>query len=335
MTRLTRRITNRVYAIIVERILCNSDTEMIKEFYEAIEKRAEQIEQIKRYHQMTLLDKWWMDEEIRDTWLVAKWVEKKIAELEVKIDPEEMELGVKLLGHAAITGGCIVELIKKGKPGCGAALVRPLNEAIENAGIILWCMAREDKLLEKWRQDRFNFVTFDPTQKINAKDYIKKMGENEDLRIWHERKAEWKGQLDNWTHSGVAQAYRLKNKGGKWAHTFSPPLIVEILQWVRTAVVFAMSLHPVICLGKNVTGKHPLEEMFETIGKRVTTWKDYQTRLHQVSLKSGIVIKEQYPKIDLSTEGINVAKRRLKTLGRTKLPNITVAPGEVLRIERL
>ena len=58
MTRLTRRIINRVYAIIVERILYNSDTEMIKEFYEAIEKRAEQIEQIKRYHQMTLLDKW-------------------------------------------------------------------------------------------------------------------------------------------------------------------------------------------------------------------------------------------------------------------------------------
>ena len=46
-----------------------------------------------RHHQMILLDKWWMDEEIRDTWRVAKWVEKKTAELEVKIDPEEMELG--------------------------------------------------------------------------------------------------------------------------------------------------------------------------------------------------------------------------------------------------
>ena len=167
---------------MVERIFYNSDTEMINKFYEAIEKRAEQIEQINRYHQMTLLDKWWMEEEIRDTWCVVKWIEKKTAELEVEIDPEEMELGVKLLGHAAITGGCIVELIKKRKPGCAAALVRPLNEAIENAGIILWFMDKEDKLLEKWRQSKFNFVTFDPTQKINVKDYIKRMRKNEHLK---------------------------------------------------------------------------------------------------------------------------------------------------------
>lgn len=278
---------------------------------------------------MSLLDKWWMDEEIKDTWRVAKWVENKTAELEVKIDPEEMELGLKLLGHAAITGRCIVELIKEGKPGCGAALVRPLNESIENAGIILWCMGREDKLLKKWRQSKFNFVTFDPVQKINVKDYIKEMERDEGLRAWRQSKDSWKGQLDNWAHSGVSQAYRLENRDGKWMHTFSPPLILEITQWVRTAVLFAMAFHPVISLLKNVTGEHPLEEASKNIQERVTTWKDYQVRL-----TSGITGKGQSMKISLSTEEIKTAMKRLKTLKRTKLPNISVTPGEVLRIKQ-
>ena len=194
-------------------------------------------------------------------------------------------------------------------------------------------MDREDKLLEKWRQSRFNFVTFDPTQKINVKDYIKEMRENEALRTWNERKAIWKGQLDNWTHSGVAQAYRLENKGGKWTHTFSPPLIVEMIQWVRTAMVFAMMFHPVISLLEKATGKHPLEETFENIEKRVMIWKDYQERL-----TSGIASKEQLMKIGLSglsKEEINATKKRLRTLRRTKLPNISTAPGEVLRVKRL
>ena len=74
---------------------------------------------------MIRLDTWWMNEEIQDAWRVAKWAENKTAKFAVKIDPEELELGLHLLGHASLIGGCIVELIKNGKPGCGAALIRP------------------------------------------------------------------------------------------------------------------------------------------------------------------------------------------------------------------